>query len=602
MRCSAILAALLLALPAAAEEKRKVPDRQIPESVLAGLQMLERQFTQALTQDCAPERCFAKGCVYVSHLVVDRPATTSLPGLGLDPGPGDGDQQVYLTTAECTFAHERTVRAKDARALATRLKAKLSRGWTQVDVTYEKLQPLPDFMRESPEPPPDPEPEVFDDPDPEPAPEAKPTPPPPEWNAGVASRELWENLLPHFAWMLGLLLVTCAALLLIWALRRLGRTSPEEQALLAQLVGGGADADTDADADDEEAAPEETAEERISEQHRIWRERLARSGEEPDPALLALVTDLLRTGERRLLAKAVTLFPEAFPKAFPTGGSMASAKFELAEFLKHADAASLPSDAAFFDTLNRYAMSAALTAHPDTDLIRSLHDEFGASALVDLVGTLPPRHAALLFALAPEAMQHEAVGRLSPPQTAEVVAQLMESNRMDPAETDYLLGVLSSLREGSALPNPPERRAVSDRGAEFNATGALSILLPRLNEETRAGLVESALARHGQLPAWMQGTLYGEMLLRLDDETRTDLLLEVHVDQLSAWLAVQSSESRAAILDRSPNALRAAVSGSPRPTSDGVLHALANDGRAALTQGLQARLARGGVPFQALLA
>lgn len=579
-----------------------VPDRQLPPPVLAGVRLMEHEFEKALARDCAPERCFAKGCNYVSHAVVDRPATRSLPGLGLDPGPGGGgDEQIYLTDIECGFAHEPSVKAKDARALAKRLAKKLSTGWTTVDVSYESLDPLPDFLRDPPEDPPE-EPPPPPEPAPEPEADAGVGPTPETWDGAVAGRELWLSVLPHFPWMIGLFLVTLAALLMVWAARRLGRISPEEQALLASLAveGAGEDApDPDAPAEAEPAG--DADEERISARLQAWRARLAADDVEADRILAVLATDLLRTGERRMLAKAVILFPDAFPRVFPQGGDFAAAKFELAEYLKHADPDALPSDGQFFDTLDRYAMSAALTSHSDTELIRSLHDDFGPAALVDAVGRLPARHGALLFAMAPQAMQHEAVRRLDGRVLAALTDQLMRSNRMDPTENAYLLDVLERLGKGEAMPAPPPHGAVSDRGAAFDAAGTLSIMLPHVNPETRQALVQAALSHHaGHLPDWMQDTLYGEMLLRVGDEARSDLMLAIDPDALAAWLAVQTEAAGKAIESRMPNALRAAVGGAPK-LRGAALYARANEGRAALSAGVQRWMDRSGTPFEQLL-
>lgn len=597
MRSPLLIALALAALAPLAHAQDEpapppVPDRQLPAAVLAGVRLMEHRFEAALREDCTPERCFSKGCRYISHAVVDRPATSSLPGLGLDPGPGSGGEQVYLTTVECGFAHEATVRARDARALATRLEAKLTQGWTRVDVTTELLEPLPEFLRDPPEDAPE-EPEEEPDAAVADAPDAAVAPPPPvEWDAPLAGRELWLSVLPHFPWMLGLLLATVAALVLIWAARRLGRVSPEEQAMLQALAAPNAPEST------AEAAPEPD-DDALAARREAWRARLA-SDLDADRALHVLAADLLRTGERRLLAKAVVLFPEAFPRAFPRGGEYATAKYELAEFLKHADPATLPGEAELFDTLDRYAMSAALTAQPDTELIRSLHADFGPAALVEAVGRLPARHGALLFAAAPEAMQYEAVRRLDARALVALADPLLRSNRMDPAETAYLLDVLAALRAGDPLPAPPPA-TVSDRGVTFQAPATLSILLPRLDPEARGALVDAALARGaGHLPAWTHDTLYGEMLLHLDDERRNDLMLSVPIDALAAWLRVQTDAASAALRARLPSALRAAVDATPRAAGP-TLYTLAHDGRIALAAALQKRLARGDTSFAALL-
>lgn len=603
MRCVFLI--LLTALAGAAMAQpappTKLPERQIPPAVLAGLRALDSQFTRALAQDCAPERCFAKGCLYVDHTIVDQPPAGSLPGLGLQPGPGSVDKQIFLTNVECSFAHEKSVRARDARALATRLTAKLSRGWTKVEVTYQPLQKVSNFLRESPDPP---EP-------PTPAPATVATQAPvsdavaaapmtaPDWDGDVAARELWVGLLPHFAWMIGLLLFTLAALLIIWAVRRLGRRSIEEELLLSSLE----DDDDEADpaAPPAESTPEADAQTVIDARHAAWRARLD-AAPEGDPVLHALVADLLRTGEQGMLAKAVMLFPDAFPKAFPRDGAHASAKYTLAEYIKTADPAKLPADEAFFDTLDRYALASALTAHPDTELIRTLHDEFGATALVDLVGALPSRSGALLFALAPAAMQHESIGLLSQRQLHDLIGQLLRSNRMDQVQIDYLLRVLEASRDNAALPEPP-RGPISDRGAEFDAPGALSILLPRLDPAARGALISATVARHnGRLPSWLTDVLHADMLAHLSIEARADLLLGVPLEPLAAWLSLQPAEAAARLTQEAPAALQQALLATPPPASPGTLHALASEARAALSEGLRPALRRDGLAFQALLA
>ena len=42
-------------------------------SVLLELRALEHRFDQSLSGDCAPEKCFSKGCVYREHAAVDLP-------------------------------------------------------------------------------------------------------------------------------------------------------------------------------------------------------------------------------------------------------------------------------------------------------------------------------------------------------------------------------------------------------------------------------------------------------------------------------------------------------------------------------------------------
>src|SRR5207244_1297354 len=126
-----------------------------------------------------------------------------------------------------------------------------------------------------------------------------------------------------------------------------------------------------------------------------------------DTSVQELTRQWLRAGEIELLAKAVLTFPEHLPRAFPADGELATRKLELAEYLRSVDPARLPSDAAFFRTLNRHALSSSLQSQADSEMVRSLREEFGAAGLAQLIAGLPPRPAALLFALAPVEHQEE---------------------------------------------------------------------------------------------------------------------------------------------------------------------------------------------------
>ncbi len=577
-------------------EVPRVPSHQIPPSVLVELQLLENRFELALSSDCDADRCFSKGCAYVDHAVADQPRTSSMPGFAQEAGPGTGFSQEYLTQARCSFAHEKTLETSDVQALVRRLQAKLSSGWTVVTVSNEVLQPLPPYLREPPEPEaePEPEPEVL-----------APEPEQEEWTAAVAGRELWTALLPHFFWMIAIAMLTIAGSLVIWAWRRVGLTSVEEQALLAQMAQPGSDGSTTPDGA-EPAAGEGSDADRafVQQQEAAWTTRLQEmDAEHPEPELSALIRELLRSGDVPLLAKAVLHFPDSFPAAFPTGGDIASAKLELAEYLKTVDADDLPSDIDFFESLNRYALSAALVTQSDAQMVRSLHEDFGAAGLVEMIVRLSARMGALLFALAPLEEQHEVARLLAPRTVAEMAEQLLRSNRMDPNETEHLFAVLSAAQGDGPAPIMVETDEVSDRGATFDAAGALSVLLPWLEPTHRSALFSGALQRfQGSVPSWYRGILVADMLLVLTDEALSDLLLEVDVELLAAWLSFQDAERRALLLEGVPNSLRVSVDGLSQFPSRARQLALAARGRRELARGFQRQLVRSRIPFESVVA
>lgn len=574
---------LLAALSGEALAQSKVPDRQIPPSVLAELDGIENRFRLALGADCDPKLCFATGCTYVDHDVADRPRSSSLPGLGEGQGPGSGEAQEFLTRARCGFTHEPAIPAEDAEALAQRLQAKVSTGWTSVAVTSRLLDPLPPSLQE-------PVPE-------EPAPEAA-APPEPEWSVARAGRELWTTLLPHLAWMIALVLGTGAGTALIWAWRRVGRDSIEDRMLLAEIERGG-DAGGSAAAGPSATEPEDDAG-FVAAQDAAWRSRLAAMAPgAPDPEVQALLRELLRAGDLPLLAKAVLRFPDRLPAAFPEGGELAGPKLELAEYLKTFDPAALPTDAEFFRALNRHALAASVASQADARIVRSLREDFGAAGLAGLIGRLPARAAALLFALAPAEEQHEVVRLLSGQRLAELAEMLLRSNRMDAAETAHLFDVLDAVRAGRPLPTAPPGGEVTDRGAEFDAVGALAVLLERVGADARVALFAEALERtRGALPGWYRGLVVSDMLAALPAESRADLLLEVDVVALAAWLSLLDGPVRDRLLDGLPSALRSSIRASESFPSRSRQLALADRGRRELARGLQGQLARLNLPFE----
>lgn len=592
-----LLLPLHLAAPAEAQAV-KPPSRQVPPTVLAEVQALESRFELALAADCDDDRCFPKGCTYVDHAVADRARSRSLPGLTAEgSGPGSVEAQEFLTRATCAFAYEEAVERGDVQALVRRLQGKLTGGWLSVTVTAQELQPLPPYFRDAPEVEEAEETEVEE---PEPLAEE-----PEPWSWARAGQELWAALLPHFYWMVGLGLATLAGILLIWGWRRVGQASFEEQALLAQLQGGQAGPGAAGEAAEEAVAAEvvevpETDAEYVARQEAAWRLKLqAMDPDAPSAELQALVKELLRTGEVALLAKAVLRFPEHFPAAFPEGAELAAPKLALAQTLKTVSPEELPKDRAFFEALERHAISARLSSQGDAEVVRSLREDFGSAGLARMIGRVPPRLGALVFALAPPSSQQELVRLLDPHQVARLAEQLLRSDRMDPAEARALVGLLQAARQGTAPPEGLDELDVTDRGTPFDAVGALSVLLPRLHPARQGELFAGALERFGgTLPGWTRSLVLPSMISRLSPEAQADLFLEVDVDPLAAWLSVQDAEDRSALLAAMPRSLQASIGGaSAFPDRERQL-ALAARGRAELARALQGQLARAGLSFE----
>ena len=415
--------------------------------------------------------------------------------------------------------------------------------------------------------------------------------------------ELWKELLPHFFWMLGIGIVTIATGILIWAWRKVGRASLEEQALYAQLMKEDAPAGDAAEAsetsDDPDASETVEAEERVEAQAAAWSERLQNvDPADPDPELQALIRALLRSGEIPLLAKAVMRFPDTFPAVFPRGGDVAAAKLALADYLKSADLDGLPSDEEFFAALERHALAAALATQSDAEMVRNLREDFGAAGLAALVAQLPPRRGALLFALTPAEAQHELVRLLPEARLAPLCQALLASERMDDSESNWLFTAIRAARGEGEMPVAPEPELVTDRGVQVPAAATLSVLLPRVPEAARRSATSSALQRfHGTPPAWYRDILVPDMLDALPAEARSDLLLGIDVEALAAWRSLLPDADREAVDASMPTSLRASVEAASRFPTTTIQVSRATAGREALVDGLHEQLGRAGVPF-----
>jgi hypothetical protein len=594
-----------------------IPQKHIPPSVLMELRALESQFDLALARDCAPEKCASKGCAYVDHAVVDLPNSTSLPGLGQQAGPGSVPPQEYLTQAHCDFAHEKALPGREVQNLVRRLEQRLSKSWLQVAVGRQILEPISPSLAESPPPRPEPLPPQLQLPRP-----AEPPPPPQKWEAEVAARELWVALLPHFAWMIALVMGTTAALVLIWAARRVGRETAEEKALAAQIAAGALGAPKEDAAKEEEAAEEAGAAQggngaadlhvaqelaRVEEQKRLWGDRIAQAelGKDEGGMVVELLRQWLKAGELALLAKAIFVFGDRLSLAFSSDGDLGPRKVELAEYLRSVDESKLPSDADFLRTLNHHALASALLAQPDADAYRSIREDFGSSGVADLIERLPGRAGAILFAMVPADFQHE-VARVLPAETRlQVIGQLLASNRLSPEERKSLFEAVDAARAGKALPEPPKETAhsIHDRGPEFDAAGALSVLFSHVSAEERHSLMSTALQRaSGALPRWYEDILHPDMLLKVPEELRADLLLEVDLKGLAGWSSVQEPQWRQHFLAGLVPSMQAAVRANMAFQSRSDQLALARRGHAELVAAMKRLVARGKISFPELVA
>jgi hypothetical protein len=588
--------------PAPAPAPMAVPRGHIPGQIALEVSLLERTFEAGLAADCAPERCFPKGCVYVRHQTIDQPRSGSLPGLPTDQGIGSVPTQEYLTEARCEFTHERSINPKDIQALVRRLELRLSRGYRKVSVVPQALEPINKSLAE-PTIPKEPEKEaepVVEEP---PTPPLPPAPPAPEPLTTTSALEgLWKELLPHVGWMLAIVLLTLAIIALIWAGRRLGAPSLEEKMLLAQL-NNTPPAPPPAPEEPEVApAPQVDEDQTFAEQQEhLWRERMAGVDATADGPVVELLREWLKVGDFPMLARAVFIFGDGLARSFSTDADLALKKIEFAEYFRDVDESTLPSRSEFFRRLNQHAMSSLLMSQADVQLYRALREDFGSGGVLGLMEALPHRYAALLFALVPRDTQHD-VARLMPLDLRIAVAeQLLASTRISKEESIYIFSCIGAARDGDTMPKPP-KGAVTDRGPSVDAASALSVLLPHLPAEQRPGLFKRALNGASSAPQWYEDIFFGEMLHRLEPEQRSDLLLDVDVRGLAAWLSMQDQGWQRELTQSLSPSMQGAIRSNGSFSSRAEQAALARRGHQDIIKALKANYAKGKASFLALVS
>ncbi len=593
---------LFAVISASGAGARSVPEKSIPPSVMLEVNVVESQFNTALADDCAPDRCYSKGCSYQDHITLDQPRTTSLPGLPAEQGPGSVAPQDYLTRVRCGFSHEKNVDAADVQKLANRLRRRLSHGWLTVSVVPQALEPIPKSLSESAPDEPEEDPDAADE---EPL-------PPQELTAELALQQFWNEILPHVWWMALILFATFALLVLIWAARRLGAPSLEDKMLEAQLANGGPPADPDEQAAAAEAAAaeaeavqreqQELDEDFADEQERVWNDRLEKMPPEEDGIIARLLREWLKAGDYPRLARALIVFGDRVSRAFEDTPELAVKKVEFASYFREVDEGTLPSRAKFFRDLNQQAMASMLLSQDDVQLYRSLREDFGASGYVSLMNDLPSRYGALLFALIGEQEQQEVAALLPDDVRNAAARELLMSTRMAMSESRYLMSCVEAVREGQDLPAPPAVTA-REHGPAVDSAGALSALLSHVSSADRQALFAEALRKNaGAAPQWYENIVFNHMLTALPDETKNDLLLEVDIRGLAAWLLTQPTGWRQAFVGELSDALQRAIRQNTAAFTSGDIARWARRGREGLVKAFQTTYARRGIKFVDLVA
>jgi hypothetical protein len=186
-----------------------------------------------------------------------------------------------------------------------------------------------------------------------------------------------------------------------------------------------------------------------------------------------------------------------------------------------------------------------------------------------------------------------------------VASHLLSSNRMSNEEQSYLFEALDAARAGRSLPSPPRPApdAIRDRGHEFDAAGALSILFTYVGAEDRQALLTGMLKRSsGAFPSWYQDILYPDMLLKLPQDVQADMLLEVDPKVLAGWSSVQHPAWRESFISKLAPSMQNAVRANMAFSSPADQFRMARRGHDELVSAMKRLVAGGKVSFTEIVA
>lgn len=573
-----------------------IPHKHIPSSVLLEIHSLEQHFKSNLLRDCPSEHCMAKGCNYSEHMMVDAGPSSALPGIGSDKGPGSAAGQAYLTAAQCEFAYERTLlTAKEAQALARRLGQGLSKGWLHVSVLAQPLLPAPAALQTEPEPTPV---AVSVDTD---NPVEQPT----------IGWQLWSLLSPHTPWLVAWLLALVSCLLLIWALRRLGKPSVAEQMMLAEAAQGtlaGQDTAESKSAtvpagqgesvtnDEQSASPMGQA---SSAQMAPWRLLMTATAlAEPGNLGAKMLQHWLSQGQYALIQQASTSFGVHIVSALggAQGAKALLQQAELMHYLAQPQGNQPLSEQAWLAQLQACASTVTLLGQEDMACWAALRAELGTQGGQALLTALPERLAACALCMLSPEQQHGVVPLLPSTLRAQLAACLLRSNRMTAREQQQLLHILRALQAGQPWPAMPAEPVSDwpDMGSAVPCAEPLALLLGSLEEPARAALLQEMYQVHGERwPQWYQELLYPQMLLQLSASQCADVLLQAEPSSLWAWLSQQLPSYQQALLDRLEPAVQQSLQASGAKRNNGANPwQLAAQARVEMVAAVQQLLAR----------
>lgn len=525
-----------------------VPKEIIPEKVSQELAALDERFHKELYSECRQGNCFAKGCNYVAHKTVSKRGDVALPGIytGRDLTTG-GEPQSYLTAARCHYSFEGILDKAIIADFDKRLAQKLSVGFLRVRITSQELPPQHRELLATPE--------------------ALAGQAPQQDMAEQMAKDAWQRLAPALPWLAGLIAATGCFLLGLWAFRRLGQESVEEQILAQQMR-----QQAEQEAQEQNAKDEER---RLEKQRQAELERRLADYED-DPSLMKRIAHhWLAAGKFQELGMAVRRFGSRGHALLGDELELHAKREAFADFYRDQQSHLPPAESdSFVAALDDCAAELCGLGQDPMEVFKNFTRSYSAADLAEMIEMMPTPIAGLTLAYVPP-KQLAAVTKALSTESTEVVkalvVHLLKDNRMGrnlyAAAKDWLLALQDDktpLTDSAVLES-------CHGGVEFDVSLPLSHLLATLPSAERQRLFSEAKHAHrGTLPRSATAVCYPELLAALPADVRNNILLEQDLDSLRVWYQqLDRGELKQRILAKAPATVVASLnSGSTRDMLD----------------------------------
>ena len=471
----------------------RTPKEKIPPEMLHELKVLDMKFAKVLAGECSPGQCVYRGCLYQRHEVVTLKSNRRLPGLSIgNPEIADHAPQYFLSRAMCEYAYEPGLDEQVVKDLDKRLEAKLSKGILKVSLKSVPLPKHPDALSA----------------------------------LGVTQGKsiLADFLGEYIAPLVFTLLGSVLFLTMIWAWRRLGKDSLEDQLRFMQFK-----KEIENQKPDEDEAKPDTD----SLTPRI--EALRNYFEGETTKLQTVTQKWLSEGDYAKLAYASQIFAKSGLELLPASSGLLQKKLELQNFIQDSFIYDEQKSIKIVEELERSVGNVGCLYDERTEAFHQFYRHCHPRGFAKLLSSVHPGVGAALLTLAPSREQNLVIEHCEKGVMEAIASRLLSSPFISDSELSLAESAINDASTGKD-PKRVEPDNKYDYGTKMDVGHPLSLLLGALDADTRRSLWQQAKSTNAnKIPTWSHGIFYDDMLESLSNSQLKSLFMECDAKRVAPW-------------------------------------------------------------------